>query len=193
MLFLRGDTSKQHPAGFEVPRKNFFDPDEDFSDDENDENEGKEKTEEGTSKEAITNSTDTDQSGEIIHVSEREPNEEDDGIHSSYLSESEKYGDLPNETSGPNNIEESIDNRGSASADTDDHATDSISGTNTGFESNTELRDSSKSGCARQGCKRKPRFDSIFCSDSCGVAAIEVDLLRSFEYANDIHPALLRS
>jgi hypothetical protein len=115
-------------------------------------------------------------------------------MHSRFLSESEKYGDLPTETSGPNNIEESIDNGESAAADTDEHATDdSLSGAKTDFESKAESRDSSKSGCARQGCKRKPRFDSIFCSDSCGVAAIEVDLLHSFEYANDIHPALLRS
>jgi hypothetical protein len=47
--------------------------------------------------------------------------------------------------------------------------------------------------CALQGCPQKPRFDSIFCSDACGVAALQWDLLQSLHYANDIHPSLLRS
>lgn len=47
--------------------------------------------------------------------------------------------------------------------------------------------------CSRQGCSKKPRFDSLFCSDSCGVSALEGDLLRTFEYASDIHPSLLRN
>lgn len=47
--------------------------------------------------------------------------------------------------------------------------------------------------CARTGCQRKPRFDSVFCSDACGVSSLETDLLRAFRYAGDIHPALLRS
>jgi hypothetical protein len=47
--------------------------------------------------------------------------------------------------------------------------------------------------CAREGCPSKPRFDSIFCSDSCGVWALELDLLHAFQYASDIHPSLLRS
>ena len=47
--------------------------------------------------------------------------------------------------------------------------------------------------CAWTRCWRKPRFDSIFCSDACGVASLELDLQNSFKYANDIHPSLLRS
>ncbi|CAJ1920385.1 unnamed protein product [Cylindrotheca closterium] len=47
--------------------------------------------------------------------------------------------------------------------------------------------------CARNGCKTKRRFDSLFCSDSCGVSALEKDLLRTFQYASDFHPSLLRS
>lgn len=47
--------------------------------------------------------------------------------------------------------------------------------------------------CVRAGCVMRPRFDSMFCSDACGVAALEVDLLRSLQYANDIHPAHLRN
>lgn len=47
--------------------------------------------------------------------------------------------------------------------------------------------------CARDGCTKKPRFDSIFCSDSCGVSALESDLLRSVQESNDMHPSILRN
>ena len=47
--------------------------------------------------------------------------------------------------------------------------------------------------CVRHGCTKKPRFDSLFCSDSCGVSALESDLLRTFRYASDIHPSMLRN
>jgi hypothetical protein len=47
--------------------------------------------------------------------------------------------------------------------------------------------------CARPSCRRKPRHNSIFCSDGCGVAALEIDLLRSLEYSKDMHPVHLRS
>ena len=47
--------------------------------------------------------------------------------------------------------------------------------------------------CARKDCCNKPRFDSVFCSDACGVACLESDLLRTFHYTSDIHPSLLRS
>jgi len=47
--------------------------------------------------------------------------------------------------------------------------------------------------CAREGCSQKPRFDSIFCSDSCGVSALELDLLRSYQESSDIHPSVLRN
>lgn len=46
--------------------------------------------------------------------------------------------------------------------------------------------------CSRSGCTKKPRFDSVFCSDACGVSALESDLLRTFYYSSDIHPSSLR-
>jgi hypothetical protein len=46
--------------------------------------------------------------------------------------------------------------------------------------------------CARIGCERKHRFDSQFCSNACGVAAVEQDLLRTLQDASDIHPSVLR-
>lgn len=56
-----------------------------------------------------------------------------------------------------------------------------------------ENSDNAEDSCARSGCKRKRRFDSLFCSDSCGLSCMEKDLLRTFQYASDIHPSLLRN
>lgn len=46
--------------------------------------------------------------------------------------------------------------------------------------------------CARASCHRKPRYDSIFCSDACGISTLERDLLNSLEYSEEMHPSLLR-
>lgn len=50
-----------------------------------------------------------------------------------------------------------------------------------------------ESTCARDGCCRKHRFDSMFCSDSCGVSALELDLFRVLEVAGEMHPSLMRT
>jgi hypothetical protein len=47
--------------------------------------------------------------------------------------------------------------------------------------------------CVRVGCDHKPRFDSLFCSDACGVSCLEADLMRSFFDAYSIHPSLVRA
>lgn len=46
--------------------------------------------------------------------------------------------------------------------------------------------------CKKVGCTKSSRFDSIFCSDACGVSTLESDLLRTFFYSSDIHPSSLR-
>lgn len=46
--------------------------------------------------------------------------------------------------------------------------------------------------CIKKGCCKSARFDSIFCSDACGVSTLESDLLRTFFYSSDIHPSSLR-
>ena len=46
--------------------------------------------------------------------------------------------------------------------------------------------------CKRVGCTKLSRFDSMFCSDACGVSTLESDLLRTFFYSSDIHPSSLR-
>lgn len=59
-------------------------------------------------------------------------------------------------------------------------------------ENDTAVDASQLPTCARSGCFRRRRFDSIFCSDGCGVLALEVDLMRAIQEAGDIHPSALR-
>jgi hypothetical protein len=46
--------------------------------------------------------------------------------------------------------------------------------------------------CRRPNCNYKARFDSSFCSNACGVACLENDLLQTFSYSSDMHPSSLR-
>jgi hypothetical protein len=46
--------------------------------------------------------------------------------------------------------------------------------------------------CLQRDCTIKPRFDSLFCSDACGVCVLQNDLLRTFNYSSDMHPSTLR-
>ncbi len=49
------------------------------------------------------------------------------------------------------------------------------------------------SPCVRNGCTRHRRFDSLFCSDACGVSVIETDVMESLFEVGEIHPCILRS
>jgi hypothetical protein len=123
MLFLQSDTTKMHPAGFEIPRRNIFDPEEDLV---------------------------RDAEHPVVAKSAK------------------------------GRVERTCHPRS-----TSDHATDSSSA----FSNNAS---NAPQACAREQCNNRPRFDSIFCSDSCGVSTLEVDLLRSLQYASKLHPAILR-
>ena len=119
-LFLQQDIKKVHPAGFEKPRRNIFDPEEDpeksFPDD------GTKNPPPFLISSMLSNEDSTDNNGEV---------------ESKVVKESQV--------------------------------------------------------CSREGCKRKPRFDSMFCSDSCGISSLESDLLQSLQYAGKLHPSVLRA
>lgn len=57
----------------------------------------------------------------------------------------------------------------------------------------TKKRTKVKRHCIREGCNRKPRFDSAFCSDACGVHVMQQDLLRSLSFVNGMHPSRLHN
>ena len=131
MLFLQNDSSKLHPAGFELPRRNIFDPEEDPV-------------------------NDSDQSG---------------------FAKSAK----------------SLVNRISEVARVSQSGMGGLTATYTGAADKDGVTNSKICQvCARKGCGLRPRFDSIFCSDSCGVSTLEKDLLRSLQYAMKLHPSVLR-
>lgn len=127
ILFLKNDTDKPHPVGFENLRRNIFDPEEDPA---------PAVVVEDLKSESTMSDEDSKMKGVEALMGGCETDISDDGR--------------------------------SKSQD----------------ESNI---------CARVGCQQKPRFDSAFCSDSCGVNALEVDLLHSLKYAQELHPSVLRS
>jgi hypothetical protein len=140
-LFLRNDVRKPNPAGFENPRRNIFDPEDDFigmiNPEVSDSN--------GTASASSLNSTSTPSSGGMDAV-----------------------------TLGRNGLGSRAGRKPAL----------------TNKEGSTD--DKADLTCRRQGCCQKPRFDSIFCSDACGVSTVEADLLQTLEYAGDMHPTSLR-
>eukprot|EP00985_Skeletonema_marinoi_P014496 scaffold7350_cov176-Skeletonema_marinoi.AAC.2 len=140
-LFLRNDVRKPNPAGFENPRRNIFDPEDDLigmvNPEVSDSN--------GTASASSLNSTSTPSSGGMDAV-----------------------------TLGRNGLGTRAGRKPAL----------------TNKEGNTD--DKADLTCRRQGCCQKPRFDSIFCSDACGVSTVEADLLQTLEYAGDMHPTSLR-
>lgn len=117
-LFLQQDIKKVHPAGFEKPRRNIFDPEED-------------------PEKSLGDGTKNPPPFLISSMHSNEDITDDNGEVDSKVKESQV--------------------------------------------------------CSREGCKRKPRFDSIFCSDSCGISTLESDLLQSLQYAGKLHPSVLRA
>jgi hypothetical protein len=131
MLFLQNDTSKLHPAGFELSRRNIFDPEEDPVNDSK-------------------------------HIGFAKP-------------------------------AKSLVNRTSEAARVSQLGMGGLTATSTGAAEKDGVSNSNICQvCTRKGCDRRPRFDSIFCSDSCGVSTLEKDLLRSLQYATKLHPSVLR-
>jgi hypothetical protein len=59
--------------------------------------------------------------------------------------------------------------------------------------SNIPRKTKLEKNCIREGCDRRPRFDSAFCSDACGVHVMQQDLLRSLNFVNDMHPCRLHN
>jgi hypothetical protein len=99
----------------------------------------------------------------------------------------------PEEDEIPNGVPEPPPSPGSPEGDNKSIADDSRMDTDAEMDEDDERRRKEPSICSRSDCTKRPRFDSLFCSDSCGVSALESDLVRTFQYASDIHPSLLRN
>lgn len=148
-LFLENDTNKLHPAGFDVSRRNIFDPEDD--------------------PECVPAPKDLPAlsgSGKMNNRSKGDTAKNADDCNK-IGSDSAEGVELK-----PTNNALGKDNCKGVYTDTLDRKNDQV--------------------CSRDGCSKKPRFDSIFCSDSCGVSTLEGDLLKTLEYASKLHPSVLR-
>lgn len=127
ILFLQNDTNRPHPVGFEPPRRNIFDPEDD-----------------------------------PVYI---------DAYHESaaQVPKSAKKSSKSMRASQPVKPPGDVPDK------------------------DVKLPSDHRQNCVRQGCNRKSRFDSIFCSDSCGVSTLEADLLKTLKYASKLHPSALRS
>mmetsp|Transcript_34298 Transcript_34298/g.82930 ORF Transcript_34298/g.82930 Transcript_34298/m.82930 type:complete len:1002 (-) Transcript_34298:240-3245(-) len=155
MLFLQNDTSKLHPAGFELPRRNVFDPDEDH----------------------LSASVHEEPAVPVKSLSNGNFNK----------NQGSKVDPVASMTNIKEQNQESVSGMEEPAAASVDEG---------GLGSDTDKEGASVveecRACARQGCNQRPRFDSIFCSDSCGVSTLETDLLRTLHYASYLHPSVLR-
>ena len=168
MLFLQNDTQKYNPAGFELPRRNIFDPDEDQV-------YVPLRLGSNTTKpaESLANGT--------THANKNCTKQVVDHVASTTTVDTKDKGQ-----------ESLVEGNGtkeaaSSSPEKKRHSSSIIASNNEG----SKLE--GYSVCARPDCDQKARFDSIFCSDSCGVSTLETDLLRTLQYANKLHPSLLRT
>lgn len=211
MLFLQNDTAKEHPAGFEAFCRNFFDHEEDPDLDTEEISDGLDSPKESAQdKSELYRSAGEERSPSGLESSGEEGSEsESDGmsLDSQNIPQpglAPDIEDLVKKKACSKIIDGVRKNRGEGSSpessDTGENDTSSVVTIDSQGDENEEHAenanqskdDKTKWFCARPGCKKKPRFDSLFCSDSCGVSAIERDILFSFDYATEIHPSLLR-
>jgi len=159
MLFLQNDTGKLHPAGFEVSRRNIFDPEED----------------------PVYVSVQK----ELAKPSESLDNGNSDNNRISKVEIVSSLTDINQRK------EASLSGMKELTANSMNHNADKQ------LDNDADKDDTSKvkkcHACSRQGCNQEPRFDSVFCSDSCGVSTLEMDLHRTLQYAGKLHPSILRS
>jgi len=166
ILFLERDISKPQPAGFEGFRRNIFDPDEDD----------------------IAASPTSDANKHPINGENGDKNKSNTAAVVSPITESSVPKDEKGKTTTAIDFDSFVHKNGSNSQ--------LKKRTSKKKESKPQCNQTNAKGtslCARQGCKKHPRFDSIFCSDACGVSELEFDLLRSLQYASEAHPSVLRS
>jgi len=185
ILFLQNDTMKEYPVGFEKPHQNFFDPEEDeqlF-------------IENSVVRNAEKTVSYVDKSGREFLKNENvqqnlkrneAPDEEDSELEQTYLSG----------TDDDTSCIPRLDDDQSSSSQTSNYDSDDQKEEKGDLEQSNHKKQRTHSNdfpvCARPCCKRSPRFDSAFCSDGCGVSTLELDVLRSLQYANEIHPYQLR-
>jgi len=186
ILFLQNDTMKKYPVGFEKSRLNFFDAQEDEQAFIEDSDEGNVQKAPAPVEDVGREYYKDENTQEIWHSVETS-DKEGTGLEQAYSSDTDDdRSQIP-----------ALDDDKSSSSGTSKEDSDSEEQEKTGSEQQPNHEKSRAHVnmfpvCARPCCKRRPRFDSAFCSDGCGVSTLELDVLRSLQYANEIHPYQLR-
>lgn len=188
ILFLQNDVAKETPVGCEVERSNFFDPLEDPIIEEVD---VKDEEKDCTIIEA----------SESLSVGSPSQAESSDG--EAALDESSATARPPTDPSTLESVAQTASQRSgsnaSPSADgilsTDEYSMNDYSidlDQKEDVSGDQVIANAYRAKCARPTCSKRPRHDSSFCSDACGISVLEQDLLHSLEYSEDIHPSQLR-
>lgn len=193
ILFLDNDTQKQYPTGYETSRLNFFDVEE-----YNQNIIIQTKSSDATSKtsaftNALSPSETNDNSSDKGNINKETEtfSTSDDGIQKANGDTFPDVDETVVSTKEPAERQRHILNLDLNKQD--DTAVDTSKEVQCKVVTESKRSiDGEKLCCIRPGCELSPRFDSLFCSDACGVSTLELDLLKSFEYTNWIHPFQLR-
>jgi hypothetical protein len=172
-VFLMRDTARSHPMGYDESRRNLFDPEEDLAAHIITTVEKQDCHINNTMEKATVSpergETDPVPIEKVIGLQSQVSNEPEQLLLQKQYVVYEEGEEV--EEQGPEEVQDE-----EAENEEDDGA----------------RSEEQPSKCGRIGCYRSPRFDSVFCSDACGVSALESDLLRALNYASDLHPSLFR-
>ena len=191
ILFLQNDINKKRPVGYEVERSNFFDPLEDPDIEQEGKNEPNDDTSGSSSESNEENdneSSDASSTGSSSPINCSSDRESTEGHTSSVRYDSSTVG-------GSESLAADAQDAGgntTMSAHESSEETSEIDSSDEEENDAGAVKKASPLQCARPLCRRKSRHDSIFCSDACGVTVLELDLLHSLQYSEDMHPSQLR-
>ena len=194
ILFLQNDTAKEHPVGFEKSRINLFDPTEDeYKKCEHNKPRYKYKVNSKERDSPIQKNAE-DAHSECHTKSLKNFNIISDDVKDLEIGSSSQDDDSlvldDNQSRNLNKTKSLSRNEHSFKA----RCQKSVNETSNLYENMKEEKNLKLTQqCLRKNCDQPPRFDSEFCSDSCGVSALESDLLLSLKLASKMHPCRLRS
>ena len=194
-LFLHNDTMQKYPAGFEKPRLNFFDPAEDIQRDyeklEREEEEVENKVDEESVHSKSENNGKRYKRNHDLDMSS--DSSEEDELHVNKISDLRDDSDDSDENDYKELSKRSRVETSTLSCSPELENEMDVDPNGRDLLLTGKRKDPQCPICIRPNCNKPSRFDSSFCSDACGVATVEVDLLRSFEYSTEMHPYILRN
>jgi hypothetical protein len=192
ILFLQSDVARDNPLGYEVERRNFFDPlDDPIIEDKVGKGEDQDskcapRIDEQSNKSTESSSMWCKSQREISDGDKQSaarlapPNVRDTSFQQKRNRDGSVTPYIIDSNDEKKSRNEEIWEGGKVAADRSDDKEDQSS-----FPSPIVT-------CARASCDRLPRYDSLFCSDACGVSQLERDLLDALEYSEEVHPSQLR-